>query len=295
MKLNLGCGKDIREGYLNIDMYASDGVDIICDVSNLPLKDNSADEIIASDILEHFSWRKVRNVIREWRRVLTHYGRIWIRTPRLEGIIELYQRRPKGWRREDGKGIDPIVERIFGAQDYGGNFHYVIFDTHSLVRLLIEEGFFVIDVMPDGEDISNLCVTAVKRLKDDEKYIEGCCPKTDDCHIYKEFMDRLKKIDIIGEPPIRICADDLRFYSYQDLNDEIRINSCLKLREIKKMVQNLRVTWQSPAFSPSGYAFATRGYMLGLDDLGVRISCKPIWGDCKMTFEDEEEGDVRGL
>ncbi len=52
------------------------------------------------------------------------------------------------------------------------------------------------------------------------------------------------------------------------------------------MKSNTIITWESPVFGPSGYAFAARGYILGLSDLGVKICCKPIWGDCKIEILD---------
>ena len=55
MKLNLGCGREIKEGYINADMSRHDGVDVVWDLNVLPLpfKDNSVDEILCSHILEH--------------------------------------------------------------------------------------------------------------------------------------------------------------------------------------------------------------------------------------------------
>lgn len=54
-KLNLGYGKDIKEGYLNVDIEKSEGVDIVMDLNKYPwnFKDNTFDEIIVDMILEH--------------------------------------------------------------------------------------------------------------------------------------------------------------------------------------------------------------------------------------------------
>lgn len=36
-KLNLGCGKDIKAGYVNLDIVKLDGVYVVWDVNKLPL------------------------------------------------------------------------------------------------------------------------------------------------------------------------------------------------------------------------------------------------------------------
>ena len=54
-RLNLGCGKDIREGYINLDRVALKGVDVIQDIEKtpFPFEKNYFDEVYASNILEH--------------------------------------------------------------------------------------------------------------------------------------------------------------------------------------------------------------------------------------------------
>jgi len=55
MKINLGCGEDIRKGYVNIDKMKIKGVDLQCEIGKetIPLEDNSCNEILASHIFEH--------------------------------------------------------------------------------------------------------------------------------------------------------------------------------------------------------------------------------------------------
>lgn len=54
-KLNLGCGKDIRYDYVNVDSSNLHGVDVVCDLSKFPwpLNTDSFELILASHILEH--------------------------------------------------------------------------------------------------------------------------------------------------------------------------------------------------------------------------------------------------
>lgn len=54
-KLNLACGRDIRKGYINLDIAKLDGVDIVYDINKIPLPfgNEQFKEILAYAILEH--------------------------------------------------------------------------------------------------------------------------------------------------------------------------------------------------------------------------------------------------
>lgn len=80
MKLNLGCETDIREGYVNVDIKKFEGVDVVADLNKrLPFDDNSADEILASHILEHLD--SPIEVLKELYRISKPNAKINIRVP----------------------------------------------------------------------------------------------------------------------------------------------------------------------------------------------------------------------
>lgn len=81
MKLNLGCGTDIRKGYLNADYQKFKGVDKVVNLNVLPLpfKDNSAEEIICQDILEHMT--DIPKFILELARITKPGAKVFIRVP----------------------------------------------------------------------------------------------------------------------------------------------------------------------------------------------------------------------
>ncbi|MDP2908668.1 MAG: methyltransferase domain-containing protein [Nanoarchaeota archaeon] len=56
-KLNLGCGNDIKGGYLNVDIGEGKGVDIVWDLNKYPypFEDNTFEEIVADMVLEHLN------------------------------------------------------------------------------------------------------------------------------------------------------------------------------------------------------------------------------------------------
>lgn len=80
-KLNLACGKDIKEGYVNLDWAKLDGVDVIHDINKFPwpFKDNTFDEIYCSHILEHVD--DLIKTMREIKRIGKKEAEIIVRVP----------------------------------------------------------------------------------------------------------------------------------------------------------------------------------------------------------------------
>ena len=80
-KLNLGCGKDIRKGYINIDFIKYPGIDVTHNLNEYPwpFHDNTFDEIYASHILEHLE--DLKKTMQEMKRICKNYATIEIRVP----------------------------------------------------------------------------------------------------------------------------------------------------------------------------------------------------------------------
>jgi predicted SAM-dependent methyltransferase len=55
MKINLGCGSDYREGFVNVDKQGK--CDVVWDLEKtpLPFEDNSVEYVLAKHILEHIT------------------------------------------------------------------------------------------------------------------------------------------------------------------------------------------------------------------------------------------------
>jgi SAM-dependent methyltransferase len=79
-RLNLGCGSDVRRGWVNLDVAPLPGVDVVHDLAHLPLPfpDASFSEVLARDVLEHVDWIPV---LRDVHRVLRPGGRLTLSSP----------------------------------------------------------------------------------------------------------------------------------------------------------------------------------------------------------------------
>lgn len=77
-RLNLGCGKDLRVGYINSDLL---GGDVQCDLRKFPWPwpDNYADEILMWNVLEHMP--DTEATVMEVRRILKPGGVFHGRVP----------------------------------------------------------------------------------------------------------------------------------------------------------------------------------------------------------------------
>ncbi len=108
LRLNLGCGDKILPGYVNVDVaQARAGMkpDVICDLHDLaPFDDASVDEILCVHVVEHF-WRwEIRDVMREWARVLKPGGRMVIECPNILSACQTFLENPRQFSRDDQDG-----------------------------------------------------------------------------------------------------------------------------------------------------------------------------------------------
>ena len=94
LRLNLACGPDYLDGYVNIDLYPErPGIkaDLKADVRALPMfKNNAVDLILASHIIEHFDLVEGFSVLREWYRILKPNGKLIIETPDLLASCKVF-------------------------------------------------------------------------------------------------------------------------------------------------------------------------------------------------------------
>jgi predicted SAM-dependent methyltransferase len=137
-RLNLGCGWDHREGYVNVDFHAHHAPDLSADVRKLGfLPASHYEEIVAQDVLEHLPRRQTLPVLRHWNRLLAMGGTLVIRVPNVLALADLL-RLPEY---QDPEKQKEVIHFLFGTQAYDGDYHLTTF-TDVLLRHYLEEAGF---------------------------------------------------------------------------------------------------------------------------------------------------------
>lgn len=99
IKLNVGCGKDLKSGYVNLDQHKGNGADEIFVLpqimvvpdgdgyklevrgGRLPYEDNSVDEIYCSHVIEDFT-NELEPIMDDFWRVLKKGGVLHLKVPK---------------------------------------------------------------------------------------------------------------------------------------------------------------------------------------------------------------------
>lgn len=158
LKLNLGCGEYILDGFVNIDLY-SEYADIKADVSDLSqYPDNFVDEIFACHVIEHFDFHEGFKVLNEWKRILKPGGKITIEAPDFLGLCHRFIA-------NNEEGRINLYPHIFGGF-LPGHAHKFMYTPVQMKWTLEQCGFCSIKQIdqkrfPGGDDI-NLAFEAYK-------------------------------------------------------------------------------------------------------------------------------------
>jgi predicted SAM-dependent methyltransferase len=140
IKLYIGCGTQIKEGYYNIDQYVYASGVIQMDIFNLSFESDSVDEIFTEHMLEHIGKYEVPLALKEWARVLKPDGKLVMNLPNIEWCMQQWLAKPEderwGWQ----------LDTIFGLQTHPGEFHKTGFTAPRLQQLLKVAGFQNINI-----------------------------------------------------------------------------------------------------------------------------------------------------
>ncbi len=151
MKLNLGCGDKILDGYINVDVASRGGKkpDVESDLHNIPFHDNTATEILSVHVIEHF-WRwEVVDVLKEWVRVLSPGGVMILETPNLlTACVELLRRPLEAAR--PGKEGQRTMWVFYGDPQWKDPLmcHRWLYTPYSLAEVMDEAGLRNIEQHP---------------------------------------------------------------------------------------------------------------------------------------------------
>jgi SAM-dependent methyltransferase len=129
--LHLGCGGDIRAGWINLDSRALPGVDVVADLDAcrekpLPFPADSIDEFLGSHVLEHLS--DPLAFLQELHRVARHGAKLVFRVP--YGSSDDADQDPTHVRRYFARSFYYFSQLGYTHFDYGYSGDW---DTESIV------------------------------------------------------------------------------------------------------------------------------------------------------------------
>jgi len=147
LRLHVGAGQNILDGYENLDAYNNDDRPIHfqtqvekfvrAELLDTVYQPESVAEIRCHHMFEHISMLDVGRTLQGWNRIMKCGGLLRIEVPDFEGCA----RQILKLRREEDKEI--FYRHIFGSQMGAGEFHCNGLTWKRLKRLLEDYGFQV--------------------------------------------------------------------------------------------------------------------------------------------------------
>jgi len=174
LKLNIGCGPNLKQGWINIDIGGT-GVDLTLDMrEKMPLPDSSAQKIYSEHFFEHLDYpNDAMRFLRECVRVLEPAGTFRVVVPDTEWPLREYVDRTKTGYLEEAAKWHPdwcktFMEHINYHCRQDGE-HRFAWDFETMKQALDEVGFtsitrgiYLSAMDTESRKVGSLYVDAVK-------------------------------------------------------------------------------------------------------------------------------------
>ncbi len=133
LKLNIGCGYERLDGWLNLDSGPASAADRLMPAHDLAFPAGSAAQVRAAQLIEHLGFFKAKYFLSECRRVLKPGGALLLETPHIERTFELFLS-------GDTRAREAALGWVYGSETPGMG-HVYCFPKDLLLELLDEAGF----------------------------------------------------------------------------------------------------------------------------------------------------------
>jgi predicted SAM-dependent methyltransferase len=173
MKLNLGCGRDLRTGWVNVDLFqgAAPPIDpakqpdtllIRHDLrAGIPLEEGSCDLIYSSHFFEHLSFADGRKLMADCYRALRPGGVFRIVLPDFRKCFDAYLRNDADFFRllDEHKLLDTFDPQHRTLIDYVNYYcyqfgeHVAMYDPEKLAKVLGAMGFRTVEPSTHQPDL----------------------------------------------------------------------------------------------------------------------------------------------
>ena len=169
--LNLGSGRRILQGFVNIDRYTVQPAMLKADIYKLPLKSDTADGMFSAHSLEHLPIRRSHLALRDWYRVMKIGGTLLLSMPDIDMIMTILLRKDlspqaRRWYQYTLFGYQADMECGDNVEDPPvdpGQFHTCGYSKQTMVEELHGIGFKVQEAENyEGYGTPGLYVVAAK-------------------------------------------------------------------------------------------------------------------------------------
>lgn len=202
IKLHLGCGSKIKEGWVNIDAVPELKPDIVHDISRpLPFADLSAGEVLAEDLLEHFDKYMRYIVFYQWTKVLMIDGIITIRVPNFKKLLWRYFK----------FGYDKFVDQVFGETMWNSEVYTSHFGGHKwgYSQQTLEDFVKQFHIIPTRITLDGLNIELVGRK---EK------------HLSEDDFSKLKVVSLVNNREYPMSFVQERIRNFQLAEEQLSAN-----------------------------------------------------------------------
>jgi len=145
IKLHLGCGPVMLDGYINVDGSQATPEVCVQDITGtFPIPDNTVDEIISIHVIEHISRKDIPKMFKEWLRILKPGGRVVTEWPDTLKACREIVNNPKILTSKDRKDMKRTLFVFFYDDlkyDHPSMIHRWGYSVESLGQTFVENGF----------------------------------------------------------------------------------------------------------------------------------------------------------